>query len=72
MYTTTIKHEIWRKNEGKINKLSNVFYNTITDTFDTTWKRNLEFNTVKLRINKTFKKKNKHELVYLLLFEKKH
>ena len=56
------------KNEGKINKLPHIFYNTVTDTFDTTWKRNLKSNTGKLRIYKTFKKKIKLE-TYLLLFE---
>ena len=68
IYKIKIKQETWRKNEGKINRLPHIFYNTVTDTFDTTWKRNYESNTSKLRIYKTFKKKIKLE-TYLLLFE---
>ena len=56
------------KNEGEINKLPHIFYNTVTDTFDTIWKRNLQSNTGKLRIYKTFKNEFKLE-TYLLLFE---
>ena len=61
IYNTTIKQETWTKNEGKINKLPHLFYNTVADTFDTTWKRNLESNTSKLRTYKTFKKEFKLE-----------
>ena len=56
------------KNERKINKLPHIFYNTVTDTFDTIWKRNPQSSTGKLRIYKTFKKEFKLE-TYLLLFK---
>ena len=58
--------------KGKLKKLPHIFHNTVTDTLDTTWQRNLESNTGKLRIYKTFKKEFKLETYLLLIENYKH